>query len=76
MVEFEVNEVWERVKIHGIPLTRYVGKGTHGTERLREVIEAENEGMNIPLVVRRLEKLAEIKARAMKGSWPRPLPLW
>lgn len=63
----EVNEVWRRLEIHGIPLARYVRKGTHGTEKLREEIEAENEGATIPLLVRWLGKLAEIKERALKG---------
>ena len=68
IVGVELNEIWKRVKIHGIPLARYVGKGTHGTEKLREEIEAENEGVTIPLVVRWLGKLADIKARAMRGE--------
>ena len=68
IVSVEVNEIWKRLKIHGIPLARYVGKGTHGTEKLREEIEAENEGVTIPIVVRWLGRLEEIKERAMKGE--------
>ena len=68
IVGVELNEIWKRVKIHGIPLARYVGKGTHGTEKLREEIEAENEGVTIPLAVIWLGKLADIKARAMRGE--------
>ena len=38
VVDVEVNEVWKRLKVHGIPLARYMGEGTNGTERLREEI--------------------------------------
>ena len=28
--------------MHGIPLARYIGEGSSGLEKLREVIESEN----------------------------------
>lgn len=31
------NEIWVRLKIDGVPLDRYVGRGTHGAEKLREI---------------------------------------
>ena len=70
VVDVEVNEVWKRLKVHGIPLARYMGEGTNGTERLREEIEAENasEGVAIPLAVRWLGKLSEIRERAREGK--------
>lgn len=43
-------------------------QGTYGTEKLREEIEAENEGVTITLAVRWLGKLAEIEERALKGD--------
>ena len=44
----EANEVWKRVKVHGIPLAIYVGKGTQGTEKLRGEKETENVVVVIP----------------------------
>lgn len=41
-------------------MARYVGRGSNGTEKLREEIKAQNEGV--------VSKLAEIKARAMRGE--------
>ena len=70
VVDVEVNEVWKRLKVHGIPLARYMGEGTNGTQRLREDIEAENArvGVAIPLAVRWLGKLSEIRERAREGK--------
>lgn len=39
---------------------------THGAEKLREEREAENEGMVIPLAIRWLGHLSDIKTRATK----------
>jgi hypothetical protein len=33
IVGIEANESWQKVKIHGVPLDRYVGKGTQGLEK-------------------------------------------
>src|SRR6266576_460067 len=38
IVNITANETWKRVKIHGVPLVRYLGKGTHGLNKLREEI--------------------------------------
>ena len=38
-----------------------MGKGTHGTEKLREEAEAENEGMKIPRVIQWLGRPSEVK---------------
>jgi hypothetical protein len=34
IVGFEENETWQRLKIHGIPFIRYMGRGTNGLEKL------------------------------------------
>ena len=34
IVDITANETWHRVKIHGVPLNQYLGKGTHGLEKL------------------------------------------
>ena len=52
IVDITANETWRRVKIHGVPLNRYLGRGTYGLDKLREEIEAENEGVEIPRQMR------------------------
>ena len=68
VVDISANETWRRVKIHGVPLNRYLGKGTHGLEKLREEIEAENEGVEIPMQIRWLGRVPDIKQRSVEGA--------
>ena len=35
------------IKAHAIPVARYLGKGSRGTDVLREKLEVENEGVRI-----------------------------
>lgn len=35
-------------KIHGVPVARYMGRGTGGTGKHREELEAENERLKVP----------------------------
>lgn len=46
-----------------LSLGRYVGKGTHGTGKLREEIEAEDERADTPLAVRWLGRPSEAQVR-------------
>jgi hypothetical protein len=52
VVDVDENETWERLKIHAVPLMRYMGKGTQGLQKMREEFEAENKGIAIPTQVR------------------------
>jgi hypothetical protein len=45
------------------PVTRYVGRGSIDTEKLREELEAQNDGMKIPAAVRWLGRASDVKAR-------------
>jgi hypothetical protein len=47
VVDVELNETWAMLKIHALPLVRYMGKGTEGLEKMREEFEVENEGVAI-----------------------------
>jgi len=49
------------LKIHTVPLVRYMGKGTDGLQKMGEEFEAENEGIAIPTYVRCLENLRTIR---------------
>lgn len=50
------------------PCGPYLGKGTNGTEALREEIEAENDGIKIPSRVWWLSGMPSVKARFKEGS--------
>jgi gas vesicle protein len=68
VIAVESNETWARLKIHGVPLHRYMKDDpAEGLRLLREEIEAENPGVTIPLaswlVAPRL-----IKARRDRGE--------
>jgi len=74
IIDVEGNEFWERLKIHTVPLVRYMGKGTEGLQKMREEIQAENEGVAIaaqvrwlmnPRIIREREQRGEIKASSV-----------
>lgn len=66
IVDITANETWRRVKIHGVSLSRYLGKGTHGLDKLRQEIEAENEGVEISMQMRWLGRVPTIKERVAR----------
>ena len=68
IVEITANETWHRVKIHGIPLNRYLGRGTHRLDKLQEELESENEGLEIPMAMRWLGRVPDIKERGASGA--------
>lgn len=44
------------------------GKGTHSSATLKEGLEAENEGIMISSIVRRLARAADVKTRYNEGT--------
>jgi hypothetical protein len=60
---FKENEVWQRLKLHGLPLNRYVGRGTNGLQKLQQEIQAENAGVTIPIATRWLGRVPQLKER-------------
>jgi len=68
VVDVEENESWERPKIHAVPLVRYMGKGTDGLQKMREELEAENEGIVISTQVRWLANPRTIRERRQNGE--------
>jgi len=80
-VDIETNEIWERVKMHWVNFDRYLGKKTGGgLEKLRQELQAENEGVVLPLDINWIggpkdvqkkkaeEKKASSVVLAVKGS--------
>ena len=45
-----------------------MGRGSHGVNKLREEIEAENPGIEIPMAARWLGRLADIKEGVVQGQ--------
>jgi hypothetical protein len=68
VIDVEENESWERLKIHAVPLVRYMGKGTEGLQKMREEFEAENEGIKVPTQVRWLANTRTIRERRQNGE--------
>jgi hypothetical protein len=68
VVDVEENESWERLKIHAVPLVRYMGKGREGLQKMREEFEAENEGVAIPTQVWWLGNPRAIRERRQNGE--------
>ena len=64
----EAKKTWWWAKMLAIPVARYLGRGSSGTEMLREEIEAENEGIRIPPTIRWLSGAPSFKARYQKGT--------
>jgi hypothetical protein len=67
-VDVEDNDTWERLKIHGVPLVRYMGKGTECLQTMEEEFEAENVGIAIPTQVRWLANQRTIRERRQNGE--------
>jgi hypothetical protein len=68
VIAVESNETWARLKIHGVPLHRYMRDDpAEGLRLLREEIEAENPGVTIPLASW-LAAPRLIKARRDRGE--------
>ena len=67
MADLETKNSWWWIKVHAIPVDRYLGRGTNGRETLREELEAENEGIQIPSSVKWLSGAPSVKARFSEG---------
>ena len=59
----QARTAWWWIEAHAIPVARYLGKGSRGTDALRGELEVENEGVKIPSPVRWLSGAASIRVR-------------
>jgi len=69
IVDIETNELWERVKMHGVNFDRYLGKKTGGgLEKLRQELQAENEGVVLPLAINWIGGPKDVQKKKMEGK--------
>jgi hypothetical protein len=68
VIDVEVNDSWERLKIHTLPLVKDKGKGTEGLQKMRDEIHTENEGVTVPVQVRWLASPHSINERRQMGE--------
>lgn len=68
IVDLVTNETWQRIKLHGVPLSRYLTASSAGLDRLRDELEAENGGLKIPLTIRWLGRAEDINRRWKEGQ--------
>ena len=69
IVDIETNELWERVKIHGVKFDRDLGKKTGGgLEKLRQELQAENEGVVLPLAINWIGGPKDVQKKKVEGK--------
>jgi len=69
IVDIETNELWEKVKMHGVNFDRYLGKKTGGgLEKLRQELQAENEGVVLPLAISWIGGPKDVQKKKMEGK--------
>lgn len=57
----------KRVKIYGVPVDHFVGRGTSGPKKLQEELEARNDGMKIA-AAGWLGRASDVKTRFSRGT--------
>jgi len=69
IVDIETNELWERVKMHCVNFDRYLGKKTGGgLEKLRQELQAENEGVVLPLAINWIGGPKDVQKKKAEGK--------
>jgi len=69
IVDIETNELWGRVKMHGVNFDRYLGKKTGGgLEKLRQELQAENEGVVLPLAINWIGGPQDVQKKKAEGK--------
>jgi len=69
IVDIETNELWEKVTMHGDNFDRYLGKKTGGgLEKLRQELQAKNEGVVLPLAISWIGGPKEVQKKKVEGK--------
>jgi uncharacterized protein Smg (DUF494 family) len=66
-IDIEKIKTSERVIMHGIKFDQYMAKTSGGLENLRGEIHAENEGVIVPMAIRWMERVVNIKEKQRNG---------
>jgi hypothetical protein len=61
-------EKWIKLKVHGIPLNRFMGKGTHGLQKLQLEMQANHHDVQVLPSIRWLGNPHTIKERYWAGD--------
>ena len=56
------------MKNHGIPVARYLGRGSNGTTKPKKEHETVNEGVRTPSAVRWLGRAIDVRSRYVNGA--------
>ena len=69
ILDIEMNELWERVKMHGVNFDRYLGKKTGGgLQKLRQELQAENQGVVLPLAINWIGGPKDVQKKKAEGK--------
>jgi len=69
MVDIETNQLWERVIMHRVNFERYLERKTGGgLEKLRAEIQAENEGVVLPLTINWIGGPKDVQQKKAEGK--------
>jgi len=69
IVDIKTNELWERVKMHGVKFDRYLRKKTGGgLEKLLQEVQAENERVVLPLAINWIGGPKDVQKKEAKGK--------
>jgi hypothetical protein len=68
VIDIEENASWERLKIHAVPLVRYMGSCKEALQKMQEESEVKNEGMAIPTEVQWLVNPRTIRESRQTGE--------
>jgi len=77
IVDIERNELWERLRMQGVNWDRNLGKKTGGgLEKLCQELQAENEGVVVPLAINWIGGPNDVQSRRRKQRKHQRLCLW
>jgi hypothetical protein len=68
IIDIETNESWVKLIVHFVSIERYGGRGLGVSGKLKDDIEAENEGIRVPLASRWLGSPRAVIERRARGE--------
>jgi hypothetical protein len=68
IIDIEKNTTWERVNMKGVNFDQYMAKRSGGLGKLRKEIHTENEGVVVPMAIRWMGTVADIKEMKRNGE--------